>query len=567
MTTKYAAYLSLHVRHARSKGGQHLRKTACSFATATAVLALFGSTIAVAEEREWAVPAPVEFDRNAEPIEEEFNYNPDGPRYVAPYLDQLRDLESRRGSEAPVELHDEIRGLLAQAEGDAEQAKNIILFVGDGMGISTVTAARILEGQMNGWAGEENSLFFELFPHTSMSKVYNYNQQVPDSAGTMTAMMTGIKTKAGVIGVGPAVRRGDHRTVPGNELTSLLMDAELRGRSTGVVSTARLTHATPAACYAHSPERNWEADSDMTEEALLADFPDIARQLIEFPIGDGLEVAMGGGRRNFLPDTMEDPEDAGSFGERADGRNLPEEWLTNYPNAAYAWNKVDFDTINPAETDHFLGLFERSHMEYEYDRELDTGGEPSLSEMTDKALRILSKNDKGFFLHVESGRIDHAHHSTNSYRSLTETIEFANAIQTAVESVDLSETLIIVTADHSHVFTIAGYPTRGNPILGKVIGNDETGEPAPDFSRDANGLVYATVSYANGPGPSDRPDLELVDTEDPEFLQEVMIPLSSETHSGEDVAIYAVGPNADAFQGTVEQSAIYQIMVDALVGQ
>ena len=96
-------------------------------------------------------------------------------------------------------------------------AKNVILFVGDGMGISTVTAARILEGQLNGKSGEEHNLSFDLFPYTGLAKTYNVDAQTPDSAGTMSAIMTGVKTDVGVFGVNENVVRGDCTTVAGNE--------------------------------------------------------------------------------------------------------------------------------------------------------------------------------------------------------------------------------------------------------------------------------------------------------------------------------------------------------------
>ena len=341
---------------------------------------------------------------------------------------------------------------------DKRRAKNVILFIGDGMGISTVTAARILEGQLRGETGEENLLSFESLPYVALLKTYNTNQQVPDSAGAMTAMVTGVKTKAGLIAVNQNVIRGDYSTVSGNELTTILEIAEKAGMSTGVVTTTRVTHATPAATYAHSPERNWEDDHDLPADAKAADFPDIARQLIEFPYGDGLEVVLGGGRRSFLPGTMSDPEYPDMTGERDDGRYLAEEWQEKYPLSDYVWNKTQFNAIDPYSTEHLLGLFEPSHMQYENDRPDDAGGEPSLSEMTSKAVDILSKNKKGFFLMVEGGRIDHASHAGNAFRALTEAIEFSNAIKTAMEKVDLENTLVIVTADHSHVFTMAGRP-------------------------------------------------------------------------------------------------------------
>ncbi len=126
----------------------------------------------------------------------------------------------------------------------AGAAKNVILFVGDGMGISTVTAARILAGQMQGLDGEEYQLSFERMPFTGLVKTYNTNQQTPDSAGTMTAMMSGVKTKAGVLGVSEEVVRADCASSQGKELVTALELAEDMGKSTGIISTARITHAT-----------------------------------------------------------------------------------------------------------------------------------------------------------------------------------------------------------------------------------------------------------------------------------------------------------------------------------
>jgi len=444
------------------------------------------------------------------------------------------------------------------------KAKNIILFIGDGMGISTITAARILEGQEKGQAGEENKLSFETFPQVALSKVYNTNQQTPDSAGTMTAMMSGLKTKAGVIGVSDMALRGNYRSAMGASVFSMVEVAELMGKSTGVVSTARITHATPAACYAHSPERNWETDADMPVEALTGGYTDIAAQLIDFPYGNGLEVAMGGGRRNFYPNTMEDPEDAGSMGRRKDGRNLTQEWLNQFPNAAYVYDRAGFDALGD-NVDHLLGLFERSHMEYERDRSGDTGGEPSLSEMTEKAIQVLSRNQQGYFLMVEAGRIDHGHHAGNAYRALTDTIAFSDAVRNALAQVNLEETLILVTADHSHVFTIGGYPTRGNNILGKVIGNDGSGRPSKSYQTDADGMPLTTLGYHNGPGYVGglRLDLTEIDTTDTEYMQEAAVPMSSETHSAEDVAIFAIGPGSELVNGVLEQSYIFHVMRNA----
>ena len=137
------------------------------------------------------------------------------------------------------------------------RAKNVILFVGDGMGMSTVTAGRIYEGQEKGMMGEGNSLSFESFPHIALSKTYNTTMQVPQSAATATAMNTGIKTTGGVIGVGPEAGRGNCVAAQDNIIPTMGELAEQRGMATGVVTTTTLTHATPAAVYAHSAERSF----------------------------------------------------------------------------------------------------------------------------------------------------------------------------------------------------------------------------------------------------------------------------------------------------------------------
>lgn len=465
-------------------------------------------------------------------------------------------------------------------------AKNVILFVGDGMGISTITAARILEGQLRGESGEENELFFEGFPNVALSKTYNTNGQVPDSAGTMSAMASGIKTDVGLISVNQNVIRGDCDSVAGNETLTFLERAEMRGLATGVVSTARITHATPAANYAHSMDRNFEDDRDASGLSNAGDCADIARQLIEFSnntaSSDGLEVALGGGRSSFLPRTDGADPETGGQGQRLDGRDLSQEWVNNHDNAAYVWNREQFNDIDPTATDHLLGLFDPSHMEYTVDRLNDTAGEPSLTEMTAKAIQILDRNPKGYYLTVEAGRIDHAHHATNPNRALMDTIELAEAVKAAVEMVDLSETLIIVTADHSHTFTIAGYPARGNPILGKVVGVDSAGETRTDFTLAEDGLPYTTLGYNNGPGShliedsgsaddvygedvhmSGRVDLTDIDTTAIGFHSEAMVPLTSETHGGEDVAIFAIGAGADLIRGVMEQNVIFHVMMEA----
>ncbi len=456
-------------------------------------------------------------------------------------------------------------------------AKNVILFIGDGMGVSTVTAARILEGQTKGLPGEGHHLYFEKFPYVALSKTYNVNQQTPDSAGTMTAIMSGIKTDAGVIGVDQSVVRGRCSSQKNAEIISALELAEIAGLSTGVVTTARVTHATPAATYAHSMERDFEHDANRHSDTHCVD---IARQLIEwpqrfqanYPWVNGLEVVMGGGRRGFLSRTKDVDPETGGHGKRLDDRQLTKEWMSRYEQAAYIWNLQQFNAIDINKTQHLLALFEPSHMKYEVDRQSDKGGEPSLSAMTATALKLLSRNDKGFMLVVEAGRIDHAHHQNNAHKALVDTIELARAVEVADQMTNAEETLIIVTADHSHVFTIGGYPVRGNPILGKVVTNDRAGHAQSHLALADDGLPYTALGYANGYGrvcqqgasekncASARRDLTNVDTTSRGFRAEAALPFSSETHGAEDVAIYATGAGSSRVSGVMEQNAIYHVI-------
>ena len=443
-------------------------------------------------------------------------------------------------------------GGMAAASMDEKRAKNVILFIGDGMGISTITAARIYAGQKLGQTGEDYVLPFENFDKVALVKTYNTNAQVPDSAGTATAMHSGQKTSIGVLGIGPDAARGDCASALANPLPLLGEEVKERGLALGIVSTARITHATPASVYSRSPDRNWEADSAIPDEQQGKGCQDIASQLV----GADWDVALGGGTGSF-------------FGSEKGGRramaaaDLPGEWAAR-TGGTYV---TDADALEAAPMDApVFGLFSPSHMTYMADRAKGEGlSEPTLTDMTAQAIARLQSDPDGYYLMVESGRIDHGHHAGQAGYALEETVEFARAIQYAIENTDPEETLILVTADHSHVFTIAGYPRRGNDILGLVVAPDGGGEDdggvdgEPTLASD--GKPYTTLGYANGPGAvsGERPDPATgVDAR-----QQSTVPLYSETHAGEDVALYAQGPGADKARGVIEQNVIYDIIRSA----
>lgn len=457
------------------------------------------------------------------------------------------------------------------AKPNRKAAKNVILFLVDGMDTTTITAARIYDGQTRGEEGEENFLSFERFPSLAMAKTYNTDAQTPDSAGTMSAIMTGQKTKMGVISLTDAAKTSVCASSKDAIAFTLGELAERAGMSTGVVTTARLTHATPAAVYAHSADRDWESDVDLPDEAQANGCKDIASQLLDFSSGDGIDVAMGGGRANFMPAASADPEYPERTGRRRDGRDLIAQWTAKSANHAFVWNREGFDAIDPQTSPRVLGLFEQSHMQYELDRSADASGEPSLSDMTAKSIEILKRNRNGYLLVVEGGRVDHAHHASNAARALKDMQAVSEAVATALEMTSIKDTLIIVTADHGHTMSFAGYPRKGSPILGLATASLEAGGDAQGFALAADKKPYTTLSYANGPGSvllgdvsAGRPVLTQEQALDPAFRQPSLVPSGSETHGGQDVPIYAQGPRAHLFSGLVEQSYIYYVIEDAL---
>ncbi|XP_012280687.1 alkaline phosphatase 4 [Orussus abietinus] len=443
------------------------------------------------------------------------------------------------------------------------QAKNIIIFIGDGMGMSTITAGRIFKGQTRGNSGEEYKLEFEKFPSTGISKTYNVDKQVPDSAGTATAIFSGVKCRYRVIGFdGKApYNRCDSSINQASKISTIADWAQETGKDTGFVTTTRITHATPAALYAHANNRDWECDTAIPKEYRSCT-KDIGRQLVEDAPGIDFKVIMGGGAQNMgLPMQPIDPETC----TRGDGLNLADVWLKNNPDGQLVTSTGELMTIDIGNTSKILGIFAPSHLPYSAVRDRSYDGTPSLANMTMQAIRMLRKNKNGFFLMVESGKIDLAHHHNYAKLALREVSELEDAVRVALKQVKLDDTLIIVTADHSHSFTMNGYPRRGNDILG-FGNNPDTPEIKP----------YETLSYANGPGyfyhrindsanvnETWRPVEKDPNREDPFHMHLASFYMKDETHGGEDVAVYAAGPYSHLFRGTFEQNYIAHVMAYA----
>ncbi|CAN8022158.1 unnamed protein product, partial [Ixodes persulcatus] len=232
------------------------------------------------------------------------------------------------------------------------RAKNVVLFLGDGMGIPTVTAARIYKGQrLSNRSGEESVLSWDTFPHLSLARTYGLDVQTSDSANTATAYLCGVKANYETLGVDSRIKSGQCHSDTSTHLPSIMQWAQDAGLWTGIVTTTRITHATPAASYSHSGHRNWEAAVPPD-----CDAKDIAYQLVHSSPGKGYRVILGGGRRVFLDKNMMDEE--GMPGQRTDGKNLIKEWTEarkGEGNATYVWTKQGLLSVNPQKTDYLLG--------------------------------------------------------------------------------------------------------------------------------------------------------------------------------------------------------------------
>ena len=415
-------------------------------------------------------------------------------------------------------------------------SKNTILFLGDGMGITTITAARIYEGQSKKLDGESNALSFESFENVAFIKTYSADAQIPDSAGTMSAIMTGQKTRSGVISVGPKFERGNCESVLKDSQPTIMELAEQAGLKTGVVTTARITDATPAATYAHSADRTWENDQKVPQAAKLDGCTDIADQLVNFSHGDGVDLILGGGRSSFHSTTTTDIEYPQLVGLRRDGRDLVNEWINSGDNRHFVWNRTQL--LETPMRGQIFGLFEPAELHYEIERPTDTGDEPSLAEMAQYAVKFLSESADGFFLVIEGARIDHGNHNKEPFLALTDTIEFSNAVREVLRFVDLSETTVLVTADHSSALAFSGYPTRGMPVLGS--------------------LSYPEISFSGG-SKFQAGHLEKTQSQNPVSSEDDLA-----KHAGEDVPAYATGYKARLIKGVMEQNELFGVILESL---
>jgi alkaline phosphatase len=378
-----------------------------------------------------------------------------------------------------------------EAGGAHGTAQNVILLIGDGMGAAHRTAARLYS------VGREGELAMDTLPTSGMAHTWSTESVVTDSAAAGTALATGVKTFNKAIAVDPAE----------NAVPTILEKAQQAGKSVGLVTTVQLADATPASFAAHNADRN--------------DHLGITLDMLDHNV----DVLLGGGEDYFLP--VGTPGCYPDDGDRTDNRNLIDEAIAK--GYEHVCNGADFDAVDPSATDKLLGTFADYGMTRPY--------APSLAEMTSKAIAILSKNPKGFFLMVEGGQIDWAAHVNDALNTIGDTLGFDKAVEAALDfQAEHPDTLVIVTADHA----------TGGLAIEDTPQDEACPQPLPDDPRECKNALHEDGPFEEREGASFWLDWTTVN------------------HSGDDVPVTAAGPHAADLAGYYENTHIFQVMREAL---
>lgn len=389
--------------------------------------------------------------------------------------------------------------------------KNVIFIIADGMGPASFTGTRI-------WAkGSEGELAMEKMPVTGYVKTYSASNFVTDSAASGTALASGVKTYNTAIGLTYEKVDPSGTSRPLETIADVMKKA---GKSVGVITTTRVTHATPASFYAHVKNRHMENE--------------IATQ-----VGDSsLDLLMGGGRRHFLPEA----EGVNLKKRRLDDRDVIEE--VKEKGWSYVSNKKDLMNFKAqSASGPLLGIFNESHVSYERERAVNSADkEPSLNEMTKFAVNFLGDNEKGFFLMIEAGRIDHASHENVIEDMVRETLMLDETVKDLLASSLMKDTLLVITADHE---------TAGLAVSGYGDVEEVRGDKLFEVKKDENGFLSSYISWASGPNSSLNPDLPKGTLKQPaaQYAEEAR-------HSAVDVMILSAGPGSSNFMGFMNNTEV-----------
>ncbi|EMR06394.1 Alkaline phosphatase 4 precursor [Bhargavaea cecembensis DSE10] len=406
---------------------------------------------------------------------------------------------------------------------DKSKIENVIYMIPDGFSADYASNYRIYKGEEAVWDAHLKGMF----------TTYSANSDITDSAAAGTAMATGVKTNNGVVGL----------DAEGNELESILEASEKAGKSTGLVATSTITHATPASFVANVESRNNETE--------------IARQMADSEV----DVLLGGGKNNFLP---------ASAGGNQDERNLIQE--VQEKGAAYVETRdqlLDVDDLDVDKGDRLIGLFADDALAPELHR--GETEQPSIAEMTEAAIDALEEDKDGFFLVVEGSQIDWAGHDNDAAWAMSDVAAFEEAVEEAIEFAEEDgNTLVVVAGDHDTGGMTTG--SKGSMALNADILQDVTAtgdHMAAQLNEDRSNVAEVVKTYT-GFDLSEEEIQTISKARNASLAinhvisDRANIGWSSTNHTGADIPLYVYGPEADSFVGLHDNTDLPKLIAEAM---
>ncbi len=421
-------------------------------------------------------------------------------------------------------------------------AKNVIILIPDGMSIDGTTLARWYQGGQS-LAMDEIAC--------GLVRTYSSDAPIADSAPAATAFATGYKSHTGYIGVLPVVANMPGLTpiAPGNEkkpVATILEGAKLAGKATGLIATSEIMHATPAGFSSHFPDRkNYDA-------------------LSEQQVYNGIDVVLGAGTKFFSPEIRIDKEDL-----NAEVKKLGYDYVTNTAQ------------LSASTSDKIWGMFSETSLAYDMDR--DPAKEPSLAEMTAKAIEVLSKDKDGFFLMVEGSKVDWAAHANDPIGLISDIIAFDKAVQVTLDfAKENKDTVVIAVSDHGNGgISMGDAGTTGTYDKESLANFIEplkkatlTGEGIEyKLNADKSNIAEVMATYF-GITDLTAEEIEAIKNTKAASMNYTVGPMISKRanigwttggHTGEEVVLYAYAPaNVKQLKGVVENSDIAKYMAEVL---
>ena len=419
-----------------------------------------------------------------------------------------------------------------------DSVKNVILLIPDGQSVGGTTLAR--------WYNGGKPLAVDEMA-CGLVRTYSSDAAIADSAPSGTAMATGFKSHTGFVGVLPDVNSmpGMNPLAKGDErkpIASVLEAAQLAGKSTGIIATSEIMHATPADFTAHDPSRkNYD---NLSEQQVYQD----------------IDVVLGSGEKYFTKEVRGDGEDLVS-----EIKNLGYDYVTS------------IEEMNSSDSEKIWGMFAPVDMAYDFDR--DPSKEPSLAEMTSKAISTLSKNENGFFLLVEGSKVDWAAHANDPIGVISDTLAFDDAVKVALDFAKKDgNTVVISVTDHGNGgITIGNTATDSNydklhideyiePLKKATL----TGEGVEKLLNDDRSNIVEVMSKYYGVDDLNEEEIKAIKDTEAGSLNYTVGPIISKRanigwtttgHTGEDVPLYIYAPNnCEKLSGVVENTDIAKYM-------